>query len=139
MKNNWTYKYLICIDIQLWLHPVPHKKLVRRTKGESSAEVAARVRKARTIQAERFVSEGIFTNAEMGNRQLEKYCHLDLECSKVMEAMMDRLGLSARAYSRILKVARTIADLSGGRDIVPADLLEAAGYRFLDRQDALGG
>jgi len=127
------------IDIQLWLHPVPHKKLVSRTKGESSAEVAARVSKARTIQAERFISEGIFTNAEMGNRQLEKYCHLDLECSKVMEAMMDRLGLSARAYSRILKVARTIADLSGGRNIVPADLLEAAGYRFLDRQDALGG
>ena len=126
------------IDIQLRLFPVPHNKLVRRSKGESSSAVAERVRQARAIQAERFSAEGIFTNAEMGNRQIEKYCPLDAECSKTRESLMDRLGLSARAYSRILKVARTIADLSGGRDITSADLMEAAGYRFLDRQDALG-
>ena len=78
-------------DLQLRLFPVPHNKLVRRSKGESSSAVAERVRQARAIQAERFSAEGIFTNAEMGNRQIEKYCPLDAECSKTMESLMDRL------------------------------------------------
>ena len=71
----------------------------------------------------------------MTNRMLEKYCPLTEECQRTMESIIDRLGLSMRSYIRIIKVARTIADLAGGRDIVPADLLEAAGYRFLDRLD----
>lgn len=121
------------IDIQLWLHPVDPKKLVGRRKGEPGEVVAGRVLRARNIQKERFRGEGIFTNAEMSNRLIEKYCPLDDECGKVMETLIGRLGLSARAYSRILKVARTIADLEGSEGIRPEFLREAAGYRFLDR------
>ena len=121
------------IDIQLWLHPVDTVKLVGRKKGESSEVVAGRVLKARTLQKQRFAEDGIFTNAEMSNRLLEKHCPLDEECRKVMEVLIGRLGLSARAYSRLLKVARTIADLEMSRDIRPEYLREAAGYRFLDR------
>ena len=121
------------IDIQLWLHPVDTAKLVGRKKGESSDVVAGRVLKARAIQKERFAGEGIFTNAEMNNRLLEKYCVLGDECKAMMERLIGRLGLSARAYSRILKVARTIADLELSQEIRPEFLREAAGYRFLDR------
>lgn len=125
------------IDIQLWLHPVDTKKLVGRKKGESSAEVAGRILKARAIQSDRFKGEGIFTNAEMSGRLLEKYCPLEGECKSLMEKLMDKLGLSARAYSRILKVARTIADLEGTESIEPQFLSEAASYRFLDRIEGL--
>lgn len=123
------------IDIQLWLHPVNTRKLVGGKKGEPSEEVAKRVLKARMVQKRRFEGEDIFTNAEMNNRLLEKFCPLDGEGKAVMEQMIDRLGLSARAYSRILKVARTIADLEDAPDIFPGHLREAAGYRFLDRRD----
>ncbi len=121
------------IDIQLWLHPVDTVKLVGRKKGVSSEVVAQRVLKARILQKQRFADDGIFTNAEMNNRLLEKHCQLNDECRKVMELLIGRLGLSARAYSRILKVARTIADLEMSRDIKPEYLREAAAYRFLDR------
>lgn len=124
------------IDIQLWLHPVDTKKLVGRTKGEASEVVAERVLKARTLQKLRFAEDGIFTNAEMSGRLIEKYCPLDEECRTVMEQLIGRLGLSARAYSRILKVARTIADLQMSKEIRPEFLKEAAGYRFLDRLNA---
>ena len=125
------------IDIQLWLHPVDTKKLIGRRKGEPGKAVAARILKARDIQRTRFARDGIFTNAEMNGRLLEKYCPLSGECREMMERMMDKLGLSARAYSRILKVARTIADLEGVADIRPEFLAEAASYRFLDRKDNL--
>ena len=136
-KLFWSYISLICIDIQLWLHPVQTRKLVGRKKGEPSSAVAARVLGARNIQKERFAGEGIFTNAEMSGRMLERYCHLDPECSEVMGKIIDKIGLSARAYSRILKVARTIADLEGSGNIRPEFLAEAASYRFLDRIDGL--
>ncbi len=108
-------------------------KLVGRKKGESSEAVSQRVLKARILQKQRFADDGIFTNAEMNNRLLEKYCLLDDECRKVIEILIGRLGLSARAYSRILKVARTIADLEMAEEIRPEHLREAAAYRFLDR------
>ena len=123
------------IDIQLWLHPVATGKLVGRKKGEPGSEVAKRALKARTIQRERFAGEGIFTNAEMSGKLLEKYCSLDRECRDMMERLIGKLGLSARAYTRILKVARTIADLEGEETIRPEFLGEAATYRFLDRRD----
>ena len=123
------------IDIQLWLHPVATGKLVGRKKGEPGSEVAKRVLKARTIQRERFAGEGIFTNAEMSGKLLEKYCSLNRECRDMMESLIGKLGLSARAYTRILKVARTIADLEGEETIRPEFLGEAATYRFLDRRD----
>ena len=121
------------IDIHLWLHPVDTKKLVNREKGEPSAIVAKRVGMARNIQKRRFAGEGIFANAEMNEKMLERFCPLDAGCKSLMEHLINSLGLSARAYSRIIKVARTIADLSGSQNIIPAHLREASGYRFLDR------
>ena len=123
------------IDIHLWLHPVETKKLVNRVKGESSAAIAQRVLEARRIQRERFKDENIFTNSEMSSRMLEKYCPLDNECKDLLERLIHRLGLSARAFSRIIKVARTIADLDGEANIRPSHISEAAGYRFLDKRD----
>ncbi len=122
------------IDIQLWLHPVDPKKLVARKPEESSADVAARVLKAREIQKRRFAGEDIFCNADMNSRMTVKHCHLDNKCRTLMEKLIGRMGLSARACSRILKLARTIADLESAETITAAHLIEAAGYRFLDRQ-----
>ena len=116
------------------MHPVEPGKLVKREKGESSAAVAARVLAARELQRERFRDEGITTNAEMGSRQLERFCPLSDECKDLCEKLIQRQGLSARAFTRIVKVARTIADLAGERDILPHHLAEASGYRFLDRR-----
>ena len=134
------------IDIHLWLHPVDPKLLVHRGKGvrrESSAQVAARVAAARVLQRERFAGTGIFTNAEMSGKQVEQYCPLSDACRDQLETLMLRMGLSARAYTRILKLSRTIADLkavSTGTppgDICPEHLIEASSYRFLDRRDLL--
>jgi len=121
------------IDIQLWLHPVDTRKLVGRKKGEPSSAIAKRIIKAREIQKERFRDEGIFTNSEMGGRLIERFCPLDKESEDLVEKIIDKLGLSARAFTRILKVARTIADLEGEERIRPEFLSEAASYRFLDR------
>ena len=125
------------IDIQLWIHPVETAALIGGRKGEPSAAIAERVLKARQIQQERFRGTGIFTNAEMSSKQLERFCPLSEECKDTLARIIDRLGLSARAYTRIIKIARTIADLAGLPDILPAHLLEAAGYRFLDRRNIL--
>ena len=123
------------IDIQLWMHPIDSRKLVERSPAESSEEVAKRVLLAREIQRKRFEGDGIFCNASMNNRLIEKYCPLDDECRAVLEKLIDTMGLSARACTRIIKLARTIADLAGMKDIAPEHLSEAAGYRFLDRQN----
>ena len=123
------------IDIQLWMHPVDSRQLVERRPAESSAVVASRVLKAREIQRKRFEGDGIFCNAAMNNRLIEKYCPLDNDCKELLERIIDRMGLSARACTRIIKLARTIADLAGEPDIRPEHLSEAAGYRFLDRQN----
>ncbi len=123
------------LDLQLFLRPIDPKKLVNRSRGESSSVVAARVAAARDIQKARFAGEGIFCNAAMNNRMIDKYCPLSPECKALLERILDRMGLSARACSRIIKIARTIADLEGVADILPEHLSEAAGYRFLDRQN----
>ena len=125
------------IDIQLWMHPVETAVLVRGGKAEPSAAVAERVRRARDLQLERFSGCGIFTNAEMSSRLLERFCPLDEPCKELLETLIGRLGLSARAYTRIIKIARTIADLEGATDILPAYLAEASSYRFLDRQQMI--
>ncbi len=139
------------IDIQLWIHPVPTADLIHGQKGEPSAVIARRVRLAREIQQRRFAGSGIYTNAEMSGRDLERFCPLDDACKATLEKIIDRLGLSARAYTRIIKIARTIADLRSAADaltlpgavipdpgpILPSDLLEAASYRFLDRNNLL--
>ncbi len=123
------------IDLHVWVNPVDTRRLIDRPKGEPSAVVAARVSAARRVQAERFRGEGISTNAEMSNAQMEKFCQLSGDCKALLESVIDKLGLSARAYSRIVRISRTIADLSGSADILPAHISEAAGYRFLDRRN----
>lgn len=127
------------IDIQLWVHPVGTAELVRGRKAESSQEIARRVLKAQERQRERFAGSGIFANAEMTGKQVEIFCPLSEACKRLLEQLIDRMGLSARAYTRIIKIARTIADLAGEQDILPAHLAEAAGYRFLDRRQVPGG
>lgn len=128
------------IDIQLWMSPVDARKLVDRKAAESSADVAARVLRTREIQRKRFSEGGeqIFCNAAMSNRQIEKYCPLSPACKALLERLIERMGLSARACSRIIKLARTIADLAQEPDILPEHITEAAGYRFLDKQNIFG-
>ncbi len=123
------------IDLHVWMSPVDTKRLIERPKSESSAAVAARVAEARRIQKERFRAEGISTNAEMNNSQMERFCPLSDDCKNLLEKIIDRLGLSARAYSRIVRISRTIADLAHEKDILPVHISEAAGYRFLDRRN----
>ena len=123
------------IDIQLFVSRVDAHRLVNRKKAESSAEVAARVLKAREIQKARLAGEGVFCNAAMNTRQVEKYCPLSAECQELLERIIEHMGLSARACSRIIKLARTIADLAAEPYILPTHLSEAASYRFLDKQN----
>lgn len=123
------------IDVQLFLRKIDPKRLVDREKAETSAAVAARVVKAREIQRERLAGEGIYCNASMNSRQIEKYCPLDASCKALLEKIIERMGLSARACTRIVKLARTIADLAGTPEILPEHISEAAGYRFLDKQN----
>ena len=123
------------IDIQLWMSPVDPRKLVNRETAESSAVIAARVLKARDIQKARFEGEGIFCNAAMNNRQQEKFCPLSENCRRLLEKIIEKMGFSARACSRIIKLARTIADLADSKDITPEHISEAASYRFLDKQN----
>lgn len=121
------------IDIQIFMRRVETSQVMSGRKGERSEAVARRVRRARLRQQERFRSEAITTNAEMSSRQIEKYCPLNEDCKRTMERLMDSAGFSMRAYHRIIKVARTIADMDESDDILPAHLIEAAGYRFLDK------
>lgn len=151
------------IDIQITIRPVPAELLVHRKPGESSAEVALRVLAARKIQSERFKGHNIFVNAEMSGELLRQFCQLDDECSEIMKKMAARTGISARAFSRVLKLSRTIADLEAGArlitfwrsilpevnattigpapfpegfsepPILPKYIFEAFSYRFLDR------
>lgn len=123
------------IDLHIFLKAIDPKRLVERRKAESSTEIAGRVLAAREIQKERFADEGIFCNAAMNNRQIEKFCPLSPECKKLLERIIGNLGLSARACSKVIKLARTIADLNHSTDILPEHLSEAAGYRFLDKQN----
>lgn len=127
------------IDLHLPLHIVDTKKMVAAPSAEKSAVVAARVQAARKIQEQRLKDEGITTNAGMTNRMIQKYCPLDKECQEMLESLIDRSGLSMRAFYRIIKVARTIADLDGAENILPEHIVEAAGYRFLDRISQLEG
>ena len=121
------------IDLQVVVRRVNSGQLASRGKGESSAVVAARVKKAREIQLRRFASESIFTNSEMSIRQLERFCPLSPESRYCLDGIMETMQLSLRAYHRIIRLARTIADLEGAAEIDRNHILEAAGYRFLDK------
>jgi magnesium chelatase family protein len=122
------------IDIQIEIIPVPFEEISDKRRGESSAEIRKRVVAARKIQEERFREyKGIHCNAQMTSRLLNIYAQPDDRGIAMLKTAMERFNLSARAYDRILKVARTIADLDASADIKPSHLAEAIGYRNLDR------
>lgn len=127
------------IDIQIEIVPVPFEKIADSRRGEPSAVIRQRVIAARKIQEERYSDcQTIHCNAQMSPKLLEKYAHLESEELKMLKKAMDMFDLSARAYDRILKVARTIADLDNSENIKPHHLKEAIGYRNLDRENWAG-
>lgn len=122
------------IDIHIEVTPVKYEKLNSEEKIETSEEIRKRVNFARKIQLERYKEYNIFSNAELTPNLIEKYCRLDKKGKQILQNAFDTLGLSARAYGRILKVARTIADLDGKEKINVNHLAEAIQYRSLDRK-----
>lgn len=124
------------IDIQTEITPVPFKDISRSAPGESSDDIRERVVKARHIQEKRFREhDGVHCNAQMSERMIHQYAEPDEAGISMLRMAMERLNLSARAYNRILKVARTIADLEGSEHVQPQHLAEAISYRSLDRGD----
>jgi magnesium chelatase family protein len=127
------------IDIQCEIEAVPYEQLRDTQPGETSAAIRERVLRARVLQTERFKnSKLIHCNAMMNSKMVRQYCALDADSDKLLEFTMTKLGFSARAYDRILKVARTIADLEGSENIQKKHLLEAISYRSLDRSNYAG-
>lgn len=127
------------IDIHIEVEPVNFDQLSDERRGEHSADIRKRVIRARDIQERRFTDyPGINCNAQMDPRALDEFCHLDEKSRTLLKSAMERLGLSARAYDRILKVARTIADIAGKGNIESAHVAEAIQYRSLDREGWLG-
>ena len=121
------------IDIRIELPPIKYRELTDIKETESSAVIKARVEKARSVQKGRFINEGIFYNALMSHKQVKKFCPLGREENELLKMAMAELNLSARAYDKILKVSRTIADLAGSEAILEGHISEAVQYRSLDR------
>ncbi|MBU1099955.1 MAG: YifB family Mg chelatase-like AAA ATPase [Bacteroidetes bacterium] len=123
------------IDIHIEVPAVKYKDLSSDEKGEASVEIRSRVIKARSVQQERFTKfERIHCNADMGTREVRRFCQLNKTCTELLKMAMTKLNLSARAYDRILKVSRTIADIEGSEEILPTHISEAIQYRSLDRE-----
>ncbi len=124
------------IDIHIEVNPVPFEKLSEKSLSEKSENIRKRVITARKIQAKRFQPyQGIHYNAQLTPKLLREFCSLDEASLVLLKSAMDRLNLSARAYDRILKVSRTIADLDCSEDIQASHIAEAIQYRSLDRED----
>lgn len=121
------------IDIHVEVDVVPYESLRKARRGESSRDVQARVEEAREIQRKRFSDTTIHANAQMRPAELRAYCRLDEKGHSMLEKVVDQLGMSARAYDRILKVARTIADLEASSEMDAQHIAEAIQYRLLDR------
>ena len=122
------------IDLHVEVGPVQYSELAGSEKGECSADIRKRVVAARAVQTARYACDGIRCNGELSGQLLRKYCQPDAAAAALLQAAFDKLGLSARAYDRILKVSRTIADLAGCEQIGAAHLAEALQYRSLDRK-----
>jgi magnesium chelatase family protein len=122
------------VDIQIEVPRLARDDLLMTSDGESSAAVRARVKRARQVQAARFHGSGIFCNAHMRPRDLRKHCPLSDEVRTFLSGAIDRLGLSARAFDRVVKLSRTIADLAGEPNITITHVAEAIQYRGLDRK-----
>ncbi len=121
------------IDIHIEVPKIKYSELRDESSGESSKTVRERVIEARKIQLQRFKGEGVYFNAHMKAKHLRKFCKLSEDCHKLLQNAMEKLGLSARAHSKIIKVARTIADLEGSQDIKIHHIAEAIQYRSLER------
>ena len=123
------------IDIHIDVPAVKYSELSSKEKGEPSAAIRERIERARDVQSERFKDvKGLHTNAQMETKEIRNYCKIDESGDELLRTAINKLGLSARAYDRILKVGRTIADLEGSADIKPEFISEAIQYRTLDRQ-----
>ena len=121
------------IDLHIQVPAVKYKELAQDEKSEDSSSIRQRILGARQVQADRLGPFGLYCNAQMTPRTLRRFCKLDAECEKQMENAITRLGLSARAYDRILRVSRTMADLEGVERIQARHVAEAIQYRTLDR------
>lgn len=122
------------IDLQIEVDSVKYDDLSATANEEPSEKIALRVQAAREIQQKRFAGTGIYCNAQMEQEAIRKYCALSNECSKLLEQAFNTLNMSARGYNRVLKVARTIADLDASEQILPKHIAEAISYRNLDRK-----
>jgi len=122
------------IDLHIEVPAVPFQELSAGADGSSSASMREQVNRARAVQRERFGTASQRSNGRMTSRQLRRYCTLDTEGKGMLKNAMEALGLSARAHDRILRMARTIADLEGTDDIRSAHVAEAISYRSLDRK-----
>lgn len=132
-RNKISGPLLDRIDIHVEVPPVAYRDLRNASVSESSVVIRERVTAARHRQTLRFAGEKIRTNAQMQNRHIKKYCAIDDASARLLEAAVEKFGLSARAYNRVLKIARTIADLAGEAGISPEHIAEAVQYRSLDR------
>ncbi|MEG2676050.1 MAG: ATP-binding protein, partial [Clostridia bacterium] len=122
------------IDLQVEVDGISYDELRGKSDEEKSEFIKVRVEKAREAQRNRYQGSGIFVNARMTNAQVRKFCALDDRCERLLESAFQRLHLTARASTRILKVARTIADLEGSENISSSHISEAIQYRSMDRK-----
>ncbi len=122
------------IDLHIEVDSIPYDELTFKGLEEPSENIKKRVNKARNLQLERFRGTKVYSNSKMGEKEFNSFCLLDKECTDILEMAFRKLNLSARAYNRILKVARTIADLEGSENIKKAHILEAIQYRSLDKK-----